>query len=300
MPDTKDLTNRVADLHKLQLAKKKSTSQPNRKKESSNIPVEQVDLFELPMWPEAIRGTPNAFLRSALFGVARRGKRRYFERAHLESVEGLELRYTGARLDQADLDVWEMAIHLARKEPLGNKVTFSANSFLTALDRCSGKRDYEWLKTVAARLSATTLEITYRDFTYAGSLIDEFVRDELTKQYTITFNPRLLKLYQAGWSSIDWSVRQTLKGKPLALWVHGFYSTHINPYPMRVETIHRLCGSETQQTKHFKSELKDALQELKEAKGIIEWKIDDNNLVHVKPLLSARQVHSIRNQKSNP
>jgi hypothetical protein len=47
-----------------------------------------------------------------------------------------------------------------------------------------------------------------------------------------------------GWTQIDWSIRQNLRGHPLAQWLHGFYSTHAQPYPLKIETLHKLCGSE--------------------------------------------------------
>jgi TrfA protein len=60
----------------------------------------------LPSWPDAVRAVPNGFLRSALFGAIAKGRRRYLERELIATVEGVEIRYTGQRLDQGDLDVW--------------------------------------------------------------------------------------------------------------------------------------------------------------------------------------------------
>jgi hypothetical protein len=48
-----------------------------------------------------------------------------------------------------------------------------------------------------------------------------------------------------GWTQVDWNIRSLLRGYPLAQWLHGFYSTHAAPYPLKVGTLHRLCGSET-------------------------------------------------------
>ena len=67
----------------------------------------------LPIWPDAVRAVPNGFLRSALFGTIRRGARRYMKRERIAALEGIEIYYTGERLDQGDLDVWEMILHIA-------------------------------------------------------------------------------------------------------------------------------------------------------------------------------------------
>src|SRR5690242_12013341 len=60
---------------------------------------------QLPLWPELCRGVPNDVLRSALFAVSARGDRRSMKREPIASLDGIEIRYTGARLDQSDLDV---------------------------------------------------------------------------------------------------------------------------------------------------------------------------------------------------
>jgi hypothetical protein len=90
---------------------------------------------QLPFWPEAVRGVPNGILRSALFGAIKRGKRRYVEREVFASVQGIDILYTGPRLDQSDLDVWQGALHLARLAPLGNRIEFTEKSFLRLIGR---------------------------------------------------------------------------------------------------------------------------------------------------------------------
>jgi hypothetical protein len=80
---------------------------------------------QLPLWPEPMRGVPNGILRSALFGAVKRGKRRYLEREAVAAVDHIDIIYTGPRLDQADLDVWEGALHLARLIPLGDRIEFT-------------------------------------------------------------------------------------------------------------------------------------------------------------------------------
>jgi len=90
---------------------------------------------KLPIWPEAVRGVPNGILRSALFGAVKRGKRRYMERESIAAVDGIDLIYTGPRLDQADLDVLEGALHLARLITLGNRIEFTEKSFLKLIGR---------------------------------------------------------------------------------------------------------------------------------------------------------------------
>ena len=70
---------------------------------------------QLPLWPEPVRGVPNGFLRSALFGAIRKGRRRFVKGERLAALDGIEIHYTGERLDQGDLDVYENSPEIASR-----------------------------------------------------------------------------------------------------------------------------------------------------------------------------------------
>ena len=160
------------------------------------------------------------------------------------SIKGVSLRYTGEQLDQSDLDVWEQAVHLARLHPLGNVCHFTAYSFLKALGHGTGKAQYKWLSEVITRLVACEVELSTKERAYGGNLITSWKRDEVTGSYALTLNPDILRLYSYGdWTALDWEQRLKLRGKPLALWLHGFYSSHAKAYLMLVETLHQLSGA---------------------------------------------------------
>ena len=247
-------------------------------------------VIQLPLWPEAQRGAPNAVLRAALFGAIQGKGRRFLLRKELIATQdGVTIRYTGGQLDQADLDVWEQVLHLARTQALGTKCYFTAHGFLKALGRSTGKHDHAWLEEALDRLSATSVSITSGHLTYFGSLIEEGVRDEDTGKYVVVINPKLAKFYgRTQWTQIDWQQRQALRRKPLALWLHGFYATHAAPYPLTVAYLHKLSGSQTRQLKHFKQNLTKALRDL-EAIGAIEAFEIRDDLVHVRTVPSPSQ-----------
>ena len=62
------------------------------------------------------------------------------------------------------------------------------------------------------------------------------------------------------YSKIQWEERSKLK--PLAKWLHAFYSSHAEPEPIHIKKIMQLSGSKTKSFKHFKSNLKSSLKEL--------------------------------------
>lgn len=253
----------------------KKTAKPKKPK------TKALDGATLPAWPESVRGVPNAVLRGALFAAIQGKGRRYMKREVIASQKGIRIRFTGMQLDQSDMDVWEQAIQLAREHPLGTRCEFTAHGFLKVLERSVGKKNHTWLKDAFARLASALVEITVEDRTYFGTLIDEGARDEVTGEYVLEINPKLLALYEAGYTHINWSERQLIRGKPLALWLHGFISSHKTPYPLSVEYLHKLSGGSNPDVPGFRRHLKNALHELEQQGLILEGKIE-NNLVIIK------------------
>lgn len=262
------------------------------------VTAQPVKVAQLPLWADPVRGVPNAMLRSALFGAIKRGKRAFQQGVKKASAKGVTVIHTGPQLDQADLDVWEQCLHLARTGGLGTRIQFSAGGFLKAIERGAGGKDIEWLKNAFRRLSSSVVEVTDGKGAYFGPMLRDGARDDVTGHYFIEMNPKIVSLFGVeGWSSIEFEVRRALKKQPLAQWLHGFYTSHARPFPMRVETLHRLCGSETKQMFSFRQGLHQAMDRLAEVTG---WTldIDDADLVHVaKTGTDSQQRHLMRRVK---
>lgn len=269
-------------LKKLEKAHLSALSNPRTK--TPEAPQKQKKVVQFPVWPEMVRGIPNSVLRSALFGIVRRGRRPYLERQELAAIDGVKIIFTGPRLDQADLDVWEECLHISRVNNIGNKIYFTAHGFLKKINRATGKSQYEWLKGAFARLSTSAVEVTDGKKTYFGAMIHGGARDDETGQYFIEINPKIMSLYgHDGWTGIDFEQRLALKSQPLSQWLHGFYSTHAKPYPYKVATLRELCGSEIKELWRFRQQLKKSFTQVSK---VTSWKIwiDDKDLVHVEKL----------------
>lgn len=199
----------------------------------------------LPVWPEPVRAVPNGFLRSALFGAIAKGRRRYMDAERIASLEGLTIFYTGQRLDQGDLDVWESVLHLARLQGLGEECRVTAYALLKMLGKTDTGKNRAVLEARLTRLNANALKITQGRYSYFGSLIQEAFKDEKTQEWVIVINPNIRPLFESDqFTQLDWEIRKALDGKPLAQWLHGFYASHKKPYPMKIETLLQLSGSE--------------------------------------------------------
>ena len=255
--------------------------------------------LKLELWPEEVRGVPNAILRGALFGV---GQERtvHKKRTLVAAVEGYEIRFKGETFNQTDLDVLEGMLHLAMPHPLGKRVEFTVHSFLKALGRGTSGKHHEEFKEQVMRLVTGGIEITDTKarVTFMGTLVSKAFREEDSGRYVVNFDKDMLNLYEAGYSHIDWSQRMALGKSTLAKWLHGFYATHAKPYPYKVETLHNLCGSADKSLRSFRQKLKKALDELVCVRAIDSWIIDQNDLVTVQRTPSrAQQKHINRTTK---
>ena len=255
--------------------------------------------LKLELWPDEVRGVPNAILRGALFGV---GQERavHKKRTLVAAVDGSEIRFKGETFNQTDLDVLEGMLHVAMPHPLGKRVEFSVNSFLKALGRGTSGKHHDEFKEQVTRLIGGVIEITDTKarMTFMGTLIHKAYRDEDTGRYVVIFDKDMLNLYEAGYSHIDWNQRMELGKSTLAKWLHGFYATHAKPYPYKVETLHNLCGSLDKSLRSFRQKLKKALDELVKAGAIDVWSIDQDDLLTVQRTPSkAQQKHLNRAAK---
>jgi TrfA protein len=289
MPKTQS-TNPLAALEKLRQSR--SRKAPGKKASPPQM--------SLPLWPEAVRGIPNAILRGALFSVTQR-RPMFRKLTLLTTVDGIEIRFRGEGFNQTDLDLCEMLLHLARQQPLGRRVEFTARSVLKALGRGTGKTQHEQLKEEISRLASGLIEISWPGndggrLAFGGTLV-KYGRDEQpdgTHRHVVMFDEQLLRLYEAGYSHIDWHQRQALGANNLAKWLHGFYATHAEPLPYKVETIKGLCGSTVERLGDFRKLLRKALDELEAIGAIKGYGITDGDLVVVTKVPTLSQQRHLR------
>lgn len=270
-------------------------------KESERLFKEENNLIQLDFWANNQRGVPNSMLRSSLFAATQSKNSRYCEQELLHESDKIKVVYTGKRLTQTDLDVWECALHVARLQNLGDRVDITEYEFLKVLGRKATKYEYEWLKRTFAKLCACCVEITHDNLTYGGNLIRNFYRDEKTGRSVLMVNSEMGRLYEESRASwIQWDERQKIgKRKPLAQWLHGYVASHAKWYPHKVETLRDYSGSETKEVRKFKQNLVKALDHLLSLDLIKGYRIDEKNLVHLEKIPSkAQQKYLIENEKA--
>jgi len=258
-------------------------------------PPPTAKIVQFPLWPEAAPGMPNPVIRSALFPAIKSKDRRLLDREKIAALDGVEIIYSGRQWNQQDFDVALKVFNLARNHPLGTVCDSSARGLLKALQLGVSQRQHHQLHETLVRLS-NTFEIKTPKLRFFGSIIVDGIRDEITKRYTLTVNPKVAALFAQGWTQIDSDTRRKLRGKDLALWLQTQYASHRDPYPYSVQKLRELSGSQTKDLKRFRQALRRALAELQATGAITSWEIDSGDLVRVYnvPTITQRRGRSRR------
>jgi hypothetical protein len=238
---------------------------------------EAAQVIQLPLWPEPKRGTPNSFIRSALFAAIQSKDRVFMKESTLASQKGITVKFTGEQLNQEDLSVWETLAHLSRQHPLGHTCEFTAHGLLKSIGQHTGLSQYKQLHSTIIRLTACAVEITHDGKTYFGPLVKSGLKDDLTSHYRIELNRELIRLFgENQWTALDWQQRQRLRGKHLAQALHAFYSSHRQPFPIKLDTLRSYVGSRNFQKAGFKVKLRAALDELVKIGFLTSYSIDSD------------------------
>ena len=262
------------------------------------------NVVQLPLWPEPVRAVPNGFLRSALFGAIAKGKRRYIDGEQLAALDGIEIRYTGQRLDQGDLDVWESVLHAVRLQELGSQCRVTSYALLKLMGKTDTGKNRATLHNRIERLVANAVTVKQGRYTYIGGLIRFAAKDEETQEWVIELDEKLRPLFAGDqFTQIEWAVRHALDGQQLAQWLHGFYATHAKPFPMKVETLLNLSGGENADPYSGKQKLRKALDAVAEASAAhgegFSYDIR-GDLVHVEKRASGPQRRHLAKLASKP
>jgi len=211
----------------------------------------------------------------------------------IAALDGIEIRYTGQQLDQGDLDVWLTILHAVRLQSLGNKCRVTSYQILMSMGKTDSGKNRSMLQARIERLRATAVTIKQGKYSYIGGLIDEAYKDEETQRWVIVLNPKLHTLFAAdSFTLVEWSIRRSLDGHQLAQWAHAFFASHAQPYPIKIETLHRLCGSESCERWKFAQTLRHALHAVAEASAahgqVFRYEIQ-NDVVRVEKTPSPSQ-----------
>lgn len=241
----------------------------------------------LPKIPQDKRVIPNDIVRSSLFTVSNHNTaRQYINDKEIYTYGSTDITYTGEELRQDDEDVWMQLIYNI-KQGDNYYTEFAPYSMLKNIGWAQRTQYREKLKKCLNRLSATSLTIHNKSLKQGltVSLVRKFQwkndgKGENFKKWKIWIEPEISMLFaNSQYSKVLWEQRQKLT--PLAKWLHAFYSSHADPYGIKIQTIHKICGSKMKNLKHFKPILKESLHEMMKVGFLVDFEITNSNIVCV-------------------
>lgn len=238
----------------------------------------------LPMWDDFNRGAPNPVIRSSLFSVQTTEARSFVKKQTIYSSSNHQISYTGEQLQQEDLSVWLCIIHMARKQSIENAIYFTTYQLIKDLGWKMHSDTYARVKVILSRLKVTGVTIAAGTATaYEGSLIEDIARSENNGQtfWMVQLNPRITGIFLSDTTTLlEWEVRKQIgKKATVALWLHAYYSSHRNPFPISVRKLYELCGSSNRLT-GFRVNLNNALIKLVQV-GFLESYTVEKDIVSV-------------------
>lgn len=245
-------------------------------------------VVQLPLWAEALRCLPNEIVRSALFNARNRKQpRAYIKKTEITVIGDGRITYQGEELRQDDETVWLQLIHMAKERPLGQLVEFTPYSLCKAIGWPICKGSYERLRACLERMQATSLAVYSKRLKEGVSLsmIPIFAWQDDDKQtlkkYRVQVAPQLVELFgDVHYTQLEWSQRLALPDG-IATWLHGYFASHREPFPIKLDTIKRGAGMTTERPAKVRELIEKALIQLVNVGFLKSWKIV-GELVHVK------------------
>ena len=287
------------------LARARREAEKLAKQGGTVVEKPKAPVVKLPVEVQEHRTAPNICLRSALFGVVKLGQRKYWPVSNPASIAaqaGYRVLYSGEQLNQSDLDVWLAVKFLCMPHPLGAEVRFTAPELFQILGWQDGKRSRESIQRSLRRLADGYLEAKDSKRGFGGHLIDWWAWEENSFHFCVVLSPKMAPLFGNDcYTLVDINQRQQLR-KDLSRWLHSYWSSHDKVCSIKDTTLRELCGSEAGNIRHFRAELRCALQELETA-GFLEpgWDVSHKGLVTATKTPTAkalrRILRKIRNYK---
>lgn len=238
----------------------------------------QLDLFDFIRNNDNFRHIPNDYARSSLFTTGNRHfKRRYIDKEILFHYnDHISLRYTGIELRAEDDElIWLQILNYSKSVPMGEPFQFSLHDLVKDIGWHRNSTYYNRVRESVVRLKANeVMVLNSKAYGTSGalSLIDGYEvvngTDQKPTVYKMWINPNLMILFAGNtFTSHFWPSYRRLS--PVARRLADWIGSHKQPYPLLIDTFHKICGSKNQNKRSWRQRVKNACQEL-QVSGLVE------------------------------
>ena len=228
-------------------------------------------IAKLPVWDESRRAMPNEYARSAIFTVRnKKVARRTITNQDVFVVGDSVVRYTGIELRAYDDElVWLEVLNLAKNFPLGEWIQFSVYQICKALGWSKSKFYYKKIHECLLRLKATAVSIENSRLGKGKAIafIEDYEWEDSSgaklPKCRVRIHQNMSDLFGGHhFTELEWEAYIGLS--PIARRIYDYAASHRIPYSLRLETVGKMCGSDSSnRVRRWREQVNKALEELK-------------------------------------
>jgi hypothetical protein len=254
-------------------------------------PAASIRIEDIPLknWPDDVWAIPPIFARSSFFTPAKCSDECSEDPIELDSIGNGKVYRKGVQLPQSDLKFFAEVINLcAQKE--SRVIALTPRNIMISGGISTSGQSYKYMKMALSKFRASALVYEsksnpiYRECSIVSdfqcSLADPFII-ELGAMIFDLLKPKFVDGKPVRYLVHVNKELRALAGNGMAGWLLVFYSSHAEPLPMKIETLMRCAGLNTQ-SKSMKKDISAALDKLVSIGFLKSFRIDSNNIVHVK------------------
>lgn len=222
----------------------------------------------LPACPVDRRPQSDYFTRSALFSPGMKNNQKSFQETRINCLKGFGICYTGQRLGQADMEVFNELVFMASRERL-TTIKLSVSAVLRSMGRGRGSNAKASVVRSLNKLFDAHVSVNSTEKVFEGRLLASLLWVEEGKRNYFVFKlgDVVEKLFEPGaYTTISVIERANLKNQSFALWLHAYASSHISMYPITSRRLRTLAGYDGPLSR-WNAELKRALDLLSDLPG---------------------------------
>ena len=251
---------------------------------------QQFSLFMVAPWNDEMRGIPNDYARSAIFTVRNKRVQRIALQNHpiYSTNKNVTISYTGVELRAEDDElVWQQVLEFAKRTTLGDWVEFTFYELCSEIGWPINGAYYRKAEDCLSRLQASAVRFTsnrpglYKSDLESISFLDRFKvinRGNKSKcRCMVKISKDMVNLFIGNhYSRVSWLQYRNLS--PIARRMYDYFSTHREPFPLKLENFKLICSSDVKTMKKWREMTRKACKELEDSK-LVKFVWVENDLI---------------------
>lgn len=245
---------------------------------------------QLPWWPCNVRAMPNTICRSAIFTVRNSSvPRASIQNKPIYVVGNAIIMYTGIELRAEDDElVWQQVLDIGKEHLLDTWFGFTPYQICVAIGWPTNGAYYHKVHDCLLRLKATAISVEVKAVSNSAgkgkaiSLVAGYDWDTNEKgrrtRHRLQISQGMDKLFAGNqYTHLEWIAYSDLT--PIARRLYDYAASHSPPYPLKLQTVRMMCGSDSMIQKRWRQQVKEACAILEKSTLLKRAYVSENDQV---------------------